>query len=103
MGADGESIIREAIGTSLQSPKAQVVLEQISPLLTTLQFETKQTKLQPDQIQSLDSIAKLLQEYPKRGLDITVNQAPLEELADAQIRSQAIMIYRKLGVRASPF
>ena len=93
MGADGESIIREAIGTSLQSPKAQVVLEQISPLLTTLQFETKQTKLQPDQIQSLDSIAKLLQEYPKRGLDITVNQAPLEELADAQIRSQAIMIY----------
>jgi outer membrane protein OmpA-like peptidoglycan-associated protein len=75
MGADGETIIGEAIRTSLQSPKAQVVLERISPLLTTLQFEANQTKLQPDQTQSLDAIAKLLQEYPKLGLDITVNQA----------------------------
>ena len=93
MGADGEAIIGEAIRTSLQSPKAQVVLERISPLLTTLQFEAKQTKLQPDQTQSLDAIAKLLQEYPKLGLDITVNQAPSEKLADAQIRSQAIVVY----------
>ena len=93
MGADGEAIIGEAIRTSLQSPKAQVVLERISPLLTTLQFEAKQTKLQPDQTQSLDAIAKLLQQYPKLGLDITVNQAPSEKLADAQIRSQAIVVY----------
>ena len=93
MDADGKAVIGDTIRTSLQTPTAQVSIERIATLLTTLQFETKQTKLQPDQTQSLDSIAKLLQEYPKRGLDITVNQAPSEELADAQIRSQAIMIY----------
>ncbi len=90
---DGRVILLQNIRDRLNAPTAQVTLERIAPISTTIAFPLNQPTIPVDGFKPLDPIVQQLQQYPRLGLEIVVNQTPTEASLPAAQRVETIRAY----------
>ncbi|MGA7933276.1 MAG: hypothetical protein WCA35_06990, partial [Kovacikia sp.] len=92
---DGQALLVQDIRRQLNDPTAQVNFKRIAPLTVTVTFELNQSEIPPTQIQELDQMGQLVQNYPRLRIEMTSGQTASEIGTPAQARSQALQTYLK--------
>lgn len=92
---DGQALLVQDIRRQLNDPTAQVNFKRIAPLTVTVTFELNQSEIPPTQIQLLDRLGELVQNYPRLQIEMTSGQTVSEIGTPAQARSQALQTYLK--------
>ncbi|NJN37985.1 MAG: DUF389 domain-containing protein [Acaryochloridaceae cyanobacterium CSU_3_4] len=99
---DGQAILVQDIRRQLNDSTAQVNFKRIAPLAVTVTFELNQSDIPPTQIQALDQLGQLVQNYPKLKIEIVAGQTSAEIGTPAQARSLTIRRYLQTKWQVQP-